>query len=286
MITGNVIINGVDIKSTYGAYVVEGGFVDIPCIPDMKEPTVNDWYEYDGVEADLDAPCCEPLTHTIVFMMKGELSVLDSFLKMIMSYRFMSINMVDISREISARVVSAIPEGISLGMYRIYVDLCEDNPFEGIEYIVPDSQTRPTGVTIDGNDISLYGMSIVDSVDWLYPGVDVKENLLHSSKYDNGESHYTGKEVSDNEDIVKYMPVTSNTDDIEISAVIKSKSFNQFWIKRNALALDLFKPGERVITYKGVSKKAYYKRCRSSLFMYSDRIWWKFGLSFGNLGGE
>lgn len=276
MITGNVIINGVDIKSTYGAYVVEGGFVDIPCIPDMKEPTVNDWYEYDGVEADLDAPCCEPLTHTIVFMMKGELSVLDSFLKMIMSERLISINMVDISREISARVVSAIPKGISLGMYRISVDLCEDNPLEGIEYIVPDNQSRPTGLIIDGNDISLYGMSLVDSIDWLYPGVDVKDNLLHSSQYDNGESHFTGNDMS----------VTCNADDIEISAVMKSKSFHQFWIKRNALALDLFKPGERVITYKGVSRKAYYKSCRSSLFMYSDRIWWKFGLSFRNLGGE
>lgn len=276
MITGNVIINGVDIKSTYGAYVVEGGFVDIPCIPDMKEPTVNDWYEYDGVEADLDAPCCEPLTHTIVFMMKGELSVLDSFLKMIMSERLISINMVDISREIRARVVSAIPKGISLGMYRISVDLCEDNPLEGIEYIVPDNHSRPTGLIIDGNDISLYGMSLVDSIDWLYPGVDVKDNLLHSSQYDNGESHFTGNDMS----------VTCNADDIEISSVMKSKSFHQFWIKRNALALDLFKPGERVITYKGVSKKAYYKSCRSSLFMYSDRIWWKFGLSFRNLGGE
>lgn len=276
MITGNVIINGVDIKSTYGAYVVEGGFVDIPCIPDMKEPTVNDWYEYDGVEADLDAPCCEPLTHTIVFMMKGELSVVDSFLKMIRSERLISINMVDISREIRARVVSAIPKGISLGMYRISVDLCEDNPLEGIEYIVPDNQSRPTGLIIDGNDISLYGMSLVDSIDWLYPGVDVKDNLLHSSQYDNGESHFTGNDMS----------VTCNADDIEISAVMKSKSFHQFWIKRNALALDLFKPGERVITYKGVSKKAYYKSCKSSLFMYSDRIWWKFGLSFRNLGGE
>lgn len=276
MITGNVIINGVDIKSTYGAYVVEKGFVDIPCIPDMKEPTINDWYEYDGVEVDLDAPCCQPLTHNIVFMMKGELSVLDSFLKMLMSERLLTINMVDISREISARVVSAIPKGISLGMYRISVDLCEDNPLEGIEYIVPDNQSRPTGLIIDGNDISLYGMSLVDSIDWLYPGVDVKDNLLHSSQYDNGESHFTGNDLS----------VTCNADDIEISAVMKSKSFHQFWIKRNALALDLFKPGERVITYKGVSKKAYYKSCRSILFMYSDRIWWKFELSFGNLGGE
>lgn len=276
MITGNVIINGVDIKSTYGVYVVEGGFVDIPCIPDMKEPTVNDWYEYDGVEADLDAPCCEPLTHTIVFMMKGELSVLDSFLKMITSERLISINMVDISREINARVVSAVAKGIAIGMYRISVDLCEDNPLEGIEYIVPDNQSRPTGLIIDGNDISLYGMSLVDSIDWLYPGVDVKDNLLHSSQYDNGESHFTGNDLS----------VTCNADDIEISAVMKSKSFHQFWIKRNALALDLFKPGERFITYKGVSKKAYYKSCRSSLFMYSDKIWWKFGLSFRNLGGE
>lgn len=276
MITGNVIINGVDIKSTYGAYVVEGGFVDIPCIPDMKEPTVNDWYEYDGIEADLDVPCCKPLNHRIVFMMKGELSALESFLKMIRSERLISINMVDISREINARVVSAIAEGIAIGMYRISVDLCEDNPLEGIEYIVPDNQSRPTGLIIDGNDISLYGMSLVDSIDWLYPGVDVKDNLLHSSQYDNGESHFTGNDMS----------VTCNADDIEISAVMKSKSFHQFWIKRNALALDLFKPGERVITYKGVSKKAYYKSCRSRSFMYSGKIWWMFELSFGYLGGE
>ncbi len=286
MITGKVIINDVDVKSTYGAYVIEGGFVDIPSIPDMKEPAINDWYEYDGVEADLESPCCEPLIHTVVFMMNGELDALDSFMKLIKSDRFVSFYMVDIARQLNVRIVSAIAEGIAIGLYRITVVLSEDNPLENVEYIAPENKKTPTGLTIDGNDISMYGMSIVDSLDWLYPGVDIKENLLHSSQYDNGESHYTGNDMDVTGDEVNDMPVTCNANDIEISAIMTSKSFNQFWVKRNALALDLFRPNERVIAYKGVSKKAYYKSCRSSSFMYSGKIWWKFKLSFGYLGGE
>lgn len=274
MITGKVIINGVDVKDVYGAYVVEGGYVDIPCIPERKQPIVNDWYEYDGVEADLDSPCCEPMRHTVTFMMKGGLDDLDSFMKFIRSKRVASYQMVDISRTLSLRVVSMVADGIAIGLYRVTVVLSEDNPLDGIEYQEPDNTKRPTGLKMDGNDLSLYGLTIVDTLDGLHPEVEVKDNLLHSSEYSSGESHYSGDG----------MPVTCTADDITVSAVMTAKTFNQFWIKRDALALELFKPGERLIEYNGRSVRTYYKDCRSRAFLYSGKIWWMLELSFGYLG--
>lgn len=279
MITGNVIIDGVDVKSTYGAYVVEGGFVDIPCIPDMKEPVVNDWYEYNGVEADLESPKCMSVRHTVVFMMRGDLKSLDSFLSMLRSKRVVSFNMTDISRTVNMRIESVSPTGISIGLYRITVVLSEDNPLADLESVDLSYANRLTGLVIDGKDVGVYGMSLIETLDWLYPGVDIKDNLLHSSDFSNGETHYPGKE----EDAV---PVKYSSKDIDINFVMRAITFDEFWKKRDALAFDLFRPAERVIEYNGVSMKAYYKGCRSRAFMYSGNIWWMFELSFGYLGGD
>lgn len=282
MITGKVIIDGVDVKSTYGAYVIEGGFVDIPCIPDMKKPAINDWYEFNGIEADLESPRCMPVEHTIVFMMGGELDKLNSFIKMLRSDRALSFEMIDISRTEKMRIKSINASGIALGLYRITVTLSNDNPIEGLEYNASDSRNKDADLMIDGKDISAYGLSLVDTLDGLWSEIDIKDNVLHSSEYDNGEKHYLG----DDEDEEGVVSVTYNANDIVIDCLMTATTFEQFWSNRDALALDLFKPGERVITYKGVSMRAYYKSCRPRSFMYSGKIWWMFELSFGYLGGE
>lgn len=273
MITGKVRINGVDVKSAYGAYVVDGGYVDIPCLPSMKEPPINNWYEYDGIEIDLESPCCEPLELDVVMMMNGTLEKLDSFMSMLKSERYHTVEFVDIERTVRMRFVSVSARGLASGLFRITLSLSDDNPLEGLERNSQTPSSVSTGLLIDGNDISDYFMFLVGSVDGLWPDVEAKDNELHSSGYENGEKHFEGDDT---------MPASQVMyDDIRFTAMMKSRTFSSFWNRRDMLALDLFKPGEREISYQGRKMKAYYKGCRSLSFSYCDRIWWTFELTFG-----
>ena len=85
MITGKVIIDGVDVKSAYGAYIVDGGYDDVPSFPDMKSPEKNEWFESNSVEIDLESPVVESQKMSLRFMMNGTVEKLQSFVDFIMS---------------------------------------------------------------------------------------------------------------------------------------------------------------------------------------------------------
>lgn len=50
---GSVIINGTDIAD-FGALILRGGDYNFLPFPERKEPKQNNWYEYDGLDTDLE----------------------------------------------------------------------------------------------------------------------------------------------------------------------------------------------------------------------------------------
>lgn len=271
IITGRVIIDGVDVKSTYGAYVVDGGLVDVPCIPSMKSPDINDWYEHNGIEADLESPRCESAGYDVVFMMNGTLEQLESFMSFLRSSRHHSFEFQDIQRTVRLRLVSAHASGISVGLFKITLVLSDDAPLKNLHYNEINASSKATGLLLDGKDLCSYFLLLNGSVDDLFPEMKLKENKLHESDYTNGEIHSEGV-------------ATYERDDISFTAIMRSKSINSFWKLRDNLAIDLFKTGERTISYKGRTMRAYYKDCRSVSFSYYSTIWWTFVLTFGYIG--
>lgn len=271
MITGKVLIDGVDIKSTYGAYIVEEGYDDVPSLPAMKSPEKNDWFESNSVDIDLSSPCFESQKISFKMMMNGTTERAQSLIDFLMSKRTHAVEMVDIGRERVLRIVDVSAGGLS-SIFNIRVNMYDDDPRGGIEYVAPSSFQRNTGLTIDGIDVSKYGALMTGSTDGLFPDVKMKDNKLVDSKHIDGELHSTGTSV--------YV----ERDDIKVRLVVRSDSMTDFWEKRDALLLDLTKPGERIVSWKGKEAKAYYKNCNTINFFYFGRFWWEFELTFGCIG--
>ena len=274
MITGIVIADGVDLKSTFGAYVADGGYVDVPCFAKMKEPEINDWYEESGIEVDLSSVFLESSEIVLNFKMNGSESELTAFRSFLTSRRQMEFDFVDISRIRTLRVDSFRSRGHDLGLFDIELVLVDDSPNTGLDSDDYFSSDKLTGIVIDNEDIGSFGVVLNGSIDGLYPHMTIKENKLSESAYINGERHYSG----DNS------PVTFDVDSVSVRGVMRSSDASDFWKKRDSLFKALTKEGERYVSYNGASFRAYYKDCRSILFSYYGRFWWEFELTLGYIG--
>lgn len=272
MITGRTIIDGTDIKATYGAYIVSGGYDDVPAFPALKNPPMNDWFEHDGVEVDLSSPCLESRSITLAFMMNGEMSKLQEFIAFLNSAKKHTVEMCDISRTLELRMDSVRCAGLAYDLKKVTVVMYDDSPADGSDYAEPDSSRKATGVTVDGTDLSRYDVILNGSPDGLFPDYNVKENLLHESDFYNGETHD-----------LSGLP-TFGRSDIRIGCVMRTATAEAFWKRRDSLLHDLSKAGERVIAYRDNTYTAYYKGCRSSYFNYDGSLWWEFDLTFGYIG--
>ena len=271
MITGKVLIDGVDIKSTYGAYIVDGGYDDVPVFSDMKAPEKNEWFESNDVEVDLSSPCVESQKMSFRFMMKGTMDMLQSFVDFIMSKRTHAVEMVDIERTRTLRVFDVGASRIS-SICNIKLDMYDDDPRVGLDYVEPSSSRTLVGLSLDGVDVSKYGCLLTGSIDGLFPDIRMKENKLDESDYSDGQEHSNESGI--------YV----ERGDVRFRLIMRSDDKADFWNKRDALFLDLTKEGERTISWKGRDTKVYYKSCNSVEFDYSGRSWWEFELTFGYIG--
>jgi len=279
--TGSIIISGKDIKSAYGAYLVDGALSDLPCFPDMKEPERNDWYEEDGIEVDLEKPCVESHEMTVSMMMPGSLGNVSSLMEYVRSARFHDVEFSEAGRSRKLRLVSMMATGLSMGLFGIDITLADESPLEGLSGGDVTSSSRQCGLAMDGVDLCAYGILLNGNADHLWPSAEVKDNILAESDFINGEKHYDEMEEAEDD----RMKVTVHSDDIKVGCVMISKSITEFWRKRDALLTALVAPGERTLSYMGRSYKAYYKNCNSSLFDYSGgKKWWEFELTFGYIG--
>lgn len=271
MITGKMFIDDVDVKSTYGAYIVDGGYDDVPAFPALKSPERNEWFESNSVEVDLSDPCVESQKISFVFKMNGDMEDLQSFVDFIMSKRSHSVNMVDIGRTRPLRVIDVSASSIS-SICTIRVNMSDDEPREGVFYIEPPVVQRKTNLLIDGRDVSYYGCVVTGSIDGLFPNVQMKENKLVDSEHIDGQIHSNSSGT--------YV----EKDDLKIRLVMRSESTGDFWMKRDSMFFFLTKPGERTISWKGRESRVYYKDCNSVDFDYFGRCWWEFELTFGYIG--
>lgn len=271
MITGKVLIDDVDIKSTFGAYIVDGGYNDVPGFPDMKAPEKNEWFESNDCEVDLSSPCVESHKMSLSLMTKGTIDMRQSFIDFIMSKRTHKVEMIDIQRTRTLRVSSVGASRIS-SICHIKVDMYDDDPRGGLDYVEPSSSHRLVGLSLDGVDVSKYGCLLTGSIDGLFPDIRMKENKLEESDYIDGQEHSNASGI--------YV----ESGDVRFRLIMRSDDMADFWKKRDALLLNLTKEGERTISLKGIDTKVYYKSCNPVDFDYSGRCWWEFELIFGCIG--
>lgn len=268
MIRGDIFIDGENMRSRYGAYVIEGGYNDVPCFPPLKKPEINEWFEENGLDIDLSETFVESHKIGITLMMRGETKDAKRFIDFIMSRRVHSVLMEDIHRVRHMRVVDVSASGFS-SLFTIRVNLSDDEPRKNLEPGEPFFTNRLSGFSIDGIDVARYGALIKGSLDGLFPDHTMKENELNSSSFVDGESHANGTEVY------------TETGDLRCHLVLRAEDVDQFWRMRDALFVALTQPGVKWIAYRGTEYGVYYKSCNSIRFDYSGKCWWEFELVFG-----
>ena len=286
---GRFKIDGNDAWTQWKVAVREGGYNQYVCLPSMKDVETNDWYEHDGIEADLSSPVGDTRTFIMDFMCAGSASDIESFL---LYLRTPFIDSQDIShgvyhtfdgvdiggKQVVARVVSL--SSVDLGTMRspllFSLTFADDSGFsyDADISIPPSEDDVQSDFTIDGIPFRSFGIKMLDgTINGLLSGAGVKDGLSINVSDVPGVIY----------DISSYGKRKSRN--FTLKCHMKSMSFDSMW--NNYLALEnlLFMPGSRTVMIPalGISYKCYYVSCSVQNF-FPDSIWIDFNLTFKILG--
>jgi hypothetical protein len=196
--TGACLIDNIDIADL-GVLILRGGDNDFISFPSRKDPESNDWPELDGIEIGTDDPVFNEKKVTVKYYLKGDENTfkpnLSSFfdLHTAQGYRTIYIREFDKSFQLRYVEVSDFDQkrGFSLtGEKSAYIDIdyVMDDPVQFLDplVVVPTAwRINPAHVTINGMDLSLFGIVVQDIYNTaLVQGV--KEGLLIKSDYRSG----------------------------------------------------------------------------------------------------
>ena len=186
MFIPQVIVDGADFETTYGATLI-GGWSSLFALPESKEPRQNDWHEVDGIEADLEEGLkLAPRRIRLRFAFDGGRG--GGFLRMRNHYRTQLFEIEGYGK-IRLRGVSAtITKTLGGEVREAEIDFVEDKPGE----LEPESgQTKeafPSSVTIDGKPLASFGATDYgETAEPLLGGAEAKEPLTIQSRAVDGQ---------------------------------------------------------------------------------------------------
>lgn len=137
---GSVIINGVDIAD-FGAFILREGDYDFLPFPDRKEPTQNNWFEFDGLDVDLSEVYFKERTVAINFYISAGTARdyeynLSAFYRLITG-GYITLYSREFARTFSLRYLSCTEYNHKGGMYKqgdkrgwLKVDFSLDDPLQ------------------------------------------------------------------------------------------------------------------------------------------------------------
>ena len=260
----NIHIDGVDVRSVFGVWVLKGGYNELFTFPALKEPVFNDWLEHDGVEVDLKSPKLQPLSVSIDFVASRSNANVDGFITLLAQPGYRTMQFPSLSRSFNLRLNDHVDfkDFASVKAFRLQFEMDEPTRTSFV-YVSPDVKICASAYKIDGVSLSDYGIFVQRGRDSLLRKPPVKQNLtrnistLDGRIYDAEVVHFAHKEVV-------------------LTCCLKASSMDRLWSCRDALFNQLISPGEHTLSYKGIDYPVFYKEnsgCklisfRSGLMMY------------------
>jgi hypothetical protein len=250
MKTGSCIIDGKDIAD-YGMFILRGGDYDLLPFPERTEPVQNDWYEEDGVDADLSEIYFKEKNVTVRFYIAADTAVefesnLDRFYRMISEPKPREVYIREFDREFTLRYISCPGYAYSGGLYKdgrksatINVNFTMDNPlqlFNDPEILTPSLSRNKQFVEINGYDLSRFGIVVTQCYNTAMNLPEAKHPLTRSF------SNRTGLEVlypAGN----RYVKQTLKNKQIVIECTMMADSPDIFYYNYEALFNNLTRPG-------------------------------------------
>ena len=270
-------IGSTDAWVAYKVGVVRGGYANLVQYPAVKNISYVDWPELNGIDPDLSAPKLSAKTNVSMnFFCANSPSGTDSFcscfepdsdLTLVPIGLTLPLRFKNISSRNRVRTLELFTANFSLDS--VSVEDWEDYANCSAETTDPGVETQASGLTIDGDDISTYGiMPLKGASTAIDSPSSLKDNLIINSDTIDGIL-YPDTEV------VK----SSRT--VSIPLLLRASSKSRFWPNYLALLNTLVTPGEHILGYGGASHYFYYQNQSVTTFhVYADgAVWCMFNLS-------
>ena len=234
---GDCIIDGTDI-ATLGIFIVRDGDNDFISFPKRKEPENNDWYEYDGMDADLTEHCFKEKTVEVRFhitdLAHGRLEErLYGFFDLVSAPGIHTVYVRAFKRPFRLRSL-AVPDMQQKGglvkpgskSATFTVRFSMDAPMQLFTTGDPRPSAPYRGMTyveIDGKDLALFGIIVSECYSAVLPYPARKKPLTIA------ERRMTG--------LVAYPPQTATFDvkQIAVSCTMRAHSTEEFYRNWEAL---------------------------------------------------
>lgn len=161
----------------------------------FKSITSNDWAECNYVEYDLEKPTLDKRTVTLNFHAKGEEGY-RTFIDYLLSYVYSYYEFPELGITLRLRVDTNSVKNINGTWQSFSITFIDDEPYRQVS-AVPTYQDFPqTGYSIDGYDLSVYGISILQgSLQTIVQNPQVKERLSINEKSFDGAIYDSNGEI-------------------------------------------------------------------------------------------
>lgn len=248
--TGDTIINGVDIYSVYKAFVVFRGYTSLVEWPAAKDIIVNDWQEINGVEADLSEIHFDSHTAALLFAVEGGPLEMREFYDFLCSSPTLACNFASIGLERTLRVVGMLGIDYAFKFSTISVQVIDDaSPLSGYEYLAPSvSVPRPShAFRLDGTYLSDYGVvPLYGTLNTMLIRSAPKPFLVRSMRNKDGAEYNQNPLLWDAQSeewkrSEETGTVTRGSVSLALTCALSAESKAEFWRNYNALLYDLTK---------------------------------------------
>ena len=273
---GKLYIDGNDVWTQYGVFVVQGGYNDLVAMPPLKDVESNDWHEEDGVEADLSSPVLNSREVSIKFAVSGVFSRFVAFMTMLSDGAYHDFNCVSIGRQYRLRLVNENSRKIIRPLETVTLRFADDFParhiqrFESATRTAQNQEATPASTTtqvddyyIDGRRLTAYGARVLQgSLAEIVKKPQVKKNMYRNIKtvsgaiYDGVNVHY-------------------QTKDAKLNLLFRAATLEELWNNFDALLFNLTRPYEHVLAVTATEEAFYcsYKSCSVQEFFPDGQIW-------------
>lgn len=284
---GTLTIDGEDIFTKYGVVVSDGGLASLVQWPSLKEVESNDWFEEDGLEADLSAPRLASRDVEIPLSLVRGNDIL-GLLAMLGSRTFHEVYSPDLGMTFRLRYVSCGSVSTVNGdVGTASVTMADDFPLWNFTRNGLASTSVPAcGIIIDLRDLSAYGVRVLQgTVDSFRQAAESKTPLTRDIAARDGliTDGVTGGGLT-----VEKGPSYDNPAMRKRSRSVTVKCFMSrmtaaaFAKNWRALLYDLTRPEGRTVTVAALERsfRCYYSSCSVERFYSATGgLWCEFSVN-------
>ncbi|MBQ2365409.1 MAG: hypothetical protein II288_07585 [Alistipes sp.] len=270
---GQLYIDNIDIRATYGLYATEQGYNELIQWPSLKAVIYNDWHEEDGIEPDLSNPTLQSKSCRLSLNGITSADKVDQLVDMLTSRVYHNIDAIEIGYRCTMRYVGMEPPTCDSGLWKITLILAQD--VFPLHTLSPDSTVEPyDDYSLDNALFTDYGVRVLGGTQASITRTpDAKENLSRDIASLNGLIYGNGK-------------VSLKDYDATLRCLLRAATQEELWRNYMALLRDITSPGPHYISVNSVRKRypIFYQSSSVNKFYSSGKIWLEFDIEIKVFG--